>query len=425
VNRIRRGSAMLLALVGILLIGVAAEAQVSVVDTVVLKLVPPDSFYVKRDGRNLVVRWYPPDGGLGQATGSRNFSLWYLNRNPAISRVNVIGQYSGTFDRTLLVHKNAALIGIDTIGTTKSIAMLAELTDRLGAKESYAKEFNLGTRYATMVGDSITVPMVLVGLAKGDTLRTGVSIVFKRGIIDNSTAPASFTIDLQTYEGFHIWRGLSPLPSHMEIVDEISRDNAAMGIPVDSIYFQSWPKKDAHGRDYYEWVDDGVYPGFTYFYNVTIFDKGYFLGKYQHNKADNFICDEDTSHPATPGHPVPCEDVAERITMTVSTQDVMRNIFAVPNPYRTGTSAETTPFYHNFPDMSIKFYNVPDEATVRIFTLAGDLVFETHHSSPDGSDGIVSWDARNKHGQDVASGVYIYRVTSPAGHMYGRICVIR
>jgi hypothetical protein len=103
----------------------------------------------------------------------------------------------------------------------------------------------------------------------------------------------------------------------------------------------------------------------------------------------------------------------------------MRNIYAVPNPYRTGTSAETTPSYHNFPDLSIKLFNVPTEAEVRIFTLSGDLVFQTHHSSPDGSDGIVSWNVKNMHGQEVGSGVYILKVTSPAGHIYGRICVIR
>jgi hypothetical protein len=425
VNPIRRGSAMLFVLMGISLLGMGVNAQVSVVDTVKLALVPPDSVYVKRVGATLVVGWYPPVAALSQATGSRNYTQWYLNNNPSVSRVNILGRYTGTIDRTLLVHKNGASTNSDTIGTTRSIPMLAELVDRLGNKETYAKEFNLGTNFNTFVGDSVTVPMALVGLATGDTLKTGVTISFKRGIIDNSVGPGLFDVDLQTFEGFNVWRGLSPLPSHMEVIEELSRDNAMMGIVADSVYFKQWPKKDAHGRDYFEFVDDGVFAGFTYFYDVTCFDKGYFLGKYQRNKVDNFICDEDPANPATPGHPVLCENVARRVAMTVSNQNVMRNIYAVPNPYRTGTSAETTPSYHNFPDLSIKLFNVPTEAEVRIFTLSGDLVFQTHHSSPDGSDGIVSWNVKNMHGQEVGSGVYILKVTSPAGHIYGRICVIR
>lgn len=422
-NPIRRGSLILFVLMGVSLLGMGVDAQVSVVDTMKLALVPPDSVYLRRDGRTMVIGWYPPAGGSGQITGSRDFTHWYCNNNPAVSRVSIIGRYTGTVDRTVTVHRVVAgSLTYDTVGVERSIRMLAEMVEKLGNKDMYAKEFNLGTDFYHP-GD--TIPMVLVGLGTGDTLDTGIKLAFGAGIIDTACGLPSFDVDMQTFEGFHIWRGLSPLPSQMEVIEEFSRDNAAMGILADSVYFQQWPKKDARGRDYYEFVDDGVYSGFTYFYDVTCFDKGYFLGKYQHNKVDNFICDEDPAHPATPGHPVLCDNVARRFTMTVSTQNLMRNIYAVPNPYRTGSSAETTPFYHNFPDLGIKFFNVPNEAEVRIYTLSGDLVYQTHHSSPDGSDGIVSWNAKNMHGEDVGSGVYILKVMSPAGHMYGRICVIR
>jgi hypothetical protein len=76
--------------------------------------------------------------------------------------------------------------------------------------------------------------------------------------------------------------------------------------------------------------------------------------------------------------------------------------------------------------MSIKFFNVPKEADIKIYTVAGDLVWETHYSNPDGQDGIVSWNVRNKEGREVGSGVYIYRCEADGGDaVYGRIVVIR
>jgi hypothetical protein len=112
--------------------------------------------------------------------------------------------------------------------------------------------------------------------------------------------------------------------------------------------------------------------------------------------------------------------------MTVSAGSDMSKIYAVPNPYRTGTSEETTPYYHNYPDRMIKFFNVPREAQIKIFTVSGDLIWEGSHYSADGSDGIVNWNAKNKKGQDVSSGVYVFRVEAANGDdMYGRIVVIR
>jgi hypothetical protein len=69
---------------------------------------------------------------------------------------------------------------------------------------------------------------------------------------------------------------------------------------------------------------------------------------------------------------------------------------------------------------------MPREATIRIYTVAGDLVWEGSHYNADGRDGIWSWNVKNKNGLDVGSGVYVYRVKSATGEdMYGRIVVIR
>jgi hypothetical protein len=403
---------------------VDARAQ-SVVDTMSLNIVPPDSVYVKRVGGTMIIGWYPPVDALASITGSRFWAGW-RGPDPNISEVEISGLYNGTVDRTLKVGRIVLTkVTVDTIGAggTRSIRMLAELRDRF---DTYSKEFNLGTSY---YAPGTRIPMNLVGLATGDTLKLGVDLAFGAGIVDSTSdgSPASFEVDLQTYEGFHIWRGLSPLPSHMTVIDELSRDAAFIGVAYDSVYFGQWPKKDAHGRLYYEFVDQNAFAGFTYYYVVTCFDRGYFSGLTQFNKKDNFICDEDPSNPAEPGHPVPCEGVSKVMMMTVSAGDDMRLIFAVPNPYRTGPSAETHPFYHNYPDDCIRFFNVPKESDIKIYTVSGDLVWEAHHSSPTGEDGIISWNVKNRRGQEVGSGVYIYRCKNSAGgsDMYGKIVVIR
>jgi hypothetical protein len=200
-------------------------------------------------------------------------------------------------------------------------------------------------------------------------------------------------------------------------------------VDFDSTYYAEWPKYDDQGRKYYEFEDENVFVGFTYYYVVTTYDRGYFFGRFQHNKWDNYICEDSEmeQYYDPPGEPVACEDAALVIVQTVLAGTDIKSVYAVPNPYRTGTSATVSPYYHNFPDRTIKFYNVPKEADFKIYTVSGDIIWEMHHSSPDGSIGVISWDARNQDGRDVCSGVYIFKCknTDNGEAMYGRVIVIR
>lgn len=431
---IRRGIAFVLMLLAISAICIDARAQTqSGVDTMKLNIVPPDSVYLRRDGRNIVIGWYPPgaliDTVTSSITGSRHWNNW-VGPNEDITVVTISGTYNGTIDRTVKIGRVPPVnkVTVDTIGVEPSIPMFAELRDRF---DTYYREFDLGTSHYT---PGARVPINLIGLESGDTLKLGISLAFSEGIVDTIPSgpgliqgPAFFSVDLQTLEGFHVWRGLSPMPSHMSVITELSRDAAYLGVRHDSLYFREWPKMDALGKPYYEFIDENAFPGFTYYYIVSCFDRGYFRGMTEFNKRDNFICDEDLSNPADPDNPVPCEGVGKIIMMTVSAGTDMRAIYAVPNPYRTGTSAETHPFYHNYPDGCIKFFNVPKEADIKIYTVSGDLVWQSHHSSPSGEEGIISWDVKNERDEEVGSGVYLYRCknSSDGSDAYGKIVVIR
>jgi hypothetical protein len=398
----------------------------AVIDTVGLDLHAPDSVYVEFNGNWLTIGWYLPHDSLTSAVGSKFLGNWYSN-DPEIAPVDIFGFYPGDIDRTLRVEKED--VRRDTVGYEPSIRMVAEVIDKF---DNYRKRFDIGSDVYSP-GD--TIRLTLVGEDTGDTLETGVNLVFHEGAVDTSLlgGPAYFEVDLQTFEGFHVWRGLTPYPTEMMVVEDISREDAFRGVDEDSLYFMEWPRMDDQGRPYYEWVDENVFVGFTYYYQVSTYDRGYFKGQFLYNKLDNFICDEEcTTDPlSNPDLPdcavaVDCEDVAKMVTISVPPQAEMQRIYAVPNPFRTGTSAVTSPYYHNFPDNSIKFYNMPSEADLRIYTVSGDLVWETHHSSMDGAEGVLTWNTNNKHGQPAGSGVYIFRVESDSGDsMYGRIVIIR
>lgn len=87
------------------------------------------------------------------------------------------------------------------------------------------------------------------------------------------------------------------------------------------------------------------------------------------------------------------------------------DVFVAPNPYVEGdperSFLDPTPY-------KIEFRNLPERATIKIFTLAGDLVKTIEHG-PDvygNLYGSVAWDQRSDSGLRVAPGVYIYAIES-------------
>ena len=72
----------------------------------------------------------------------------------------------------------------------------------------------------------------------------------------------------------------------------------------------------------------------------------------------------------------------------------------------------------------IQFQNLPAIATVRIYTIAGDLVRELAKS--DALTGSLDWNLKNGAGNEVSSGIYMYHVESGEGfEAKGNFVVIR
>jgi hypothetical protein len=60
--------------------------------------------------------------------------------------------------------------------------------------------------------------------------------------------------------------------------------------------------------------------------------------------------------------------------------------------------------------IKVEFRNLPKcTSTVRIYTVAGDLVETLYHDGTAGN-GTLPWDLVSRNGQDVTSGVYLFSV---------------
>ncbi len=99
--------------------------------------------------------------------------------------------------------------------------------------------------------------------------------------------------------------------------------------------------------------------------------------------------------------------------------------YVVPNPYAGAASFEPERFaITGRGERRLEFRNLPVGATVRIFTVRGDLVQTLHH---DGSTvGMVPWNLRTKDNLDVAPGLYVYHVEAPALDSFiGKFAIIK
>lgn len=101
------------------------------------------------------------------------------------------------------------------------------------------------------------------------------------------------------------------------------------------------------------------------------------------------------------------------VTFTGKTQIAgeadVKNVHTVPDPFIVSDAFQT-----NTASRHIQFVNLPDKATIRIYSLSGVLVTALQHDDPTGG-GTENWDLRNRNHQFVASGVYFYHVSTPDG----------
>jgi len=99
--------------------------------------------------------------------------------------------------------------------------------------------------------------------------------------------------------------------------------------------------------------------------------------------------------------------------------------YVVPNPYVGAASFEPGLFATSGRgDRRIEFRGLPQNCTIRIYTIRGDLVQTLTH---DGStDGYVAWNLRTKDNLDVAPGLYVFHLDAGSiGSQIGKFAIIK
>lgn len=106
------------------------------------------------------------------------------------------------------------------------------------------------------------------------------------------------------------------------------------------------------------------------------------------------------------------------------------NVKVVPNPYIVQNEWQV-----NVDLRRLKFINLPNDCTIRIFNLNGELVKTLlHHETittgaiqnvPNNAGGDEWWDLLSDNRQLIANGVYIFHIESKVGAQVGKFVVIR
>jgi hypothetical protein len=104
----------------------------------------------------------------------------------------------------------------------------------------------------------------------------------------------------------------------------------------------------------------------------------------------------------------------------------LSNIAVVPNPYVGAASWERrTRYQTGRGERRIEFIHLPQQCTIRIYTVSGALIKTLEHDSSM-LDGSIDWDLVSDDGMDIAFGVYIFHVNAPGiGEHVGKFAVIK
>ena len=213
---------------------------------------------------------------------------------------------------------------------------------------------------------------------------TVASDVSARNVISWSNAVESFSAPrLQgTFDHYRVSRSIAPA-GPWETIAEV---DAGDGMFIDNGQYAFVPDDD------YVVVDPEPVVGETFYYSiVSVDDAGRTSGRTNVTKFETQL-----------------GSVEELGTVTV-----------VPNPFVVGSG------FGGASDSSLRlgFYGLPAQATIRIYSFAGQLVQTIEHDTPTYS---VAYLQQTRNDQRLASGVYFYVVTTPSGEQTrGKFVIIR
>jgi hypothetical protein len=233
--------------------------------------------------------------------------------------------------------------------------------------------------------------------APGDTAHWSARYLFP--------AAATIRVNLEAFEGYHIWRSDLPNVDSFSLLGEIrvceSKFELALLNEEEIDESQVELEYDPNARRFL-FTDLDIHNDFPYRYSVTTFDRG-FLGN-----EFNVVFE---------GQRIP----SEKFYPGLLQRDAARDVFVVPNPYVRRAAWEEG-------EAKVVFTNLPPSCTIRIFTEAADHVVTVVHG-PDQprstSPTTVTWNLKTDGGEDLVPGVYIYYVEGSGYQTTGKMMVAR
>jgi hypothetical protein len=108
-------------------------------------------------------------------------------------------------------------------------------------------------------------------------------------------------------------------------------------------------------------------------------------------------------------------------------------VLVVPNPYRgdvyytDGNGFEGRESEWTLYKRQIKFIHLPAQATIRVYTVSGDVIATINHDEtrPGSKSGEESWLLFSESGRELASGLYVFSVESGYGRQVGKFVIMK
>jgi hypothetical protein len=174
----------------------------------------------------------------------------------------------------------------------------------------------------------------------------------------------------------------------------------------------------------YRYIDEDVHNGLPYWYAVTAFDDG----------TAEYVVTAGTDTTFIPRYGS-YSQAMNLVYPRPSPARVAGKVQVVPNPYpgmhpdarATGRAIGDLAEYERDPSgRRVRFVNLPRRAMVRVYSLAGDLVWSRYFEDPMQPDGEPpGWNLVTRNNQEIVSGVYILYVESPEGTEVTKFIVVR
>ena len=219
------------------------------------------------------------------------------------------------------------------------------------------------------------------------------------------------------FEGYRLYRsedeGYSPPVSSFTLLKEfdMAGDTYEYNVGIDTVF-----------------VDSNLVRGKRYWYAVTAFGIPNFTVLDIPDRSGHIH--KDTVSLYIGGGETNLRSNAKSVLLPFSVSNKLGDVLVVPNPYRVdqdytyengGWEGRSSDWSEN--KRLIKFIHLPPRCTIRIYTLAGEVVTTLEHDDP--VRGELSWNLLSESNRALASGVYVFTVESDFGKQIGKFVIIR